>query len=172
MSSNMKAWESWEKYPLWIVAMSNFLSFTIYISGFYIFLKINSILSLLYLLFVTTLEFRIIKNHCVNCYYWGKICGFGKGKISAFFFKKGHPEKFCSVPVTWKSMIPDLLVSLLPFVTGIILLIAEFRIDILAALAIIVLFTTSGNSIVRGKLTCKYCKQREAGCAAYALFNK
>ena len=69
-------------------------------------------------------------------------------------------------------MIPDLLVSLIPFITGIGLLILNFNLLLLAALLLLSILTTSGNGFIRGKLTCKNCKQRELGCPAYELFDK
>jgi hypothetical protein len=69
-------------------------------------------------------------------------------------------------------MIPDLLVSLVPLIIGIVLLILEFDFIILFAAILLIVATTSGNAFVRGNLTCKYCRQRESGCPAEKLFNK
>ena len=51
--------------------------------------------ALVYLAYVLALEYRLICYHCVNCYYWGKICGFGRGRISYRLFKQGNPQDFC-----------------------------------------------------------------------------
>ena len=69
-------------------------------------------------------------------------------------------------------MIPDLLVSLIPFVIGIIILISKFDSMLLSALLMLVVLTTTGNGYIRGILTCRYCKQGELGCPADLLFNK
>ena len=74
--------------------------------------------------------------------------------------------------MTWKDMIPDLLISLIPLLAGIVLLIVQFDIYLLATIVLLAFLTTSGNGFIRGKLTCKYCKQRELGCPAEKLFNK
>lgn len=74
--------------------------------------------------------------------------------------------------MTWRDMIPDLLITLIPLVIGIILMIMRFDILILSALLVIAFLTTYGNAQIRGKLTCSNCKQRELGCPAEALFNK
>jgi hypothetical protein len=55
---------------------------------------------------------------------------------------------------------------------GIILLISKFDFVSLSALLLLVVFTTAGNGYIRGKMTCKYCKQKELGCPADLLFNK
>jgi hypothetical protein len=168
----METTKTFENYPVWIVLSSNLLSLSIYALGFYILSGIGLLVSILFLIYALVLEIRIISKHCVNCNYWGKTCGFGKGRISALFFKKGDNSQFCAKEITWKNMIPDILISLLPFVAGIALLLIRF--NILLLLAIILLFVLSGfgNGFVRKSLACKFCKQRELGCLAYKLFNK
>jgi hypothetical protein len=168
----MKKTKTYEEYPVWVVVLSNLVSLFIYGSGFIILLHLGWIISSLYLCYVLILEYRILSTHCVDCYYWGKTCGFGKGRISSLFFKKGDLSKFCNNKMTWKEMIPDLFVSLIPLVTGIVLMIIKFDFVILSAVVLIILMTTIGNGFIRGTLTCRYCKQRETGCPAEKLFNK
>jgi len=168
----MVAIKHYENYPIGIVILSNFVSLAVYGIGFFIMSRLGLAFSLFYLLYIIILEYRLLKNHCTNCYYWGKICGFGRGKLSSWFFKKGDTSKFCIKNMTWKDMIPDMLMSLIPLTIGIVLLIMKFNLLMLSALLLLVLLTTSGNGYIRGKLTCKYCKQRESGCPAYLLFNK
>lgn len=168
----METSKSYENYPEGIVLTSNTVSLLIYSLGFLIIFGLGLVFSLFYLLYILILEFRLLRYHCTNCYYFGRTCGFGKGRISSWLFQKGDVAKFCSNDFTWKDMIPDLLVSLIPFITGIVLLILNFNLLLLAALLLLSILTTSGNGFVRGKLTCKNCKQREMGCPAYELFNK
>jgi hypothetical protein len=113
-----------------------------------------------------------MRFHCTKCYYWARRAEFGRGKVSAWFFKQGDPSQFCLKELTWKDMIPDFLLTLVPLLTGILLLILEFRTGVLLALVVMVLLTTIGNALIRGKLTWRHCKQRELGCPADALFNK
>ncbi len=144
----------------------------IYGSGFLIIFQLNWIISILYSAYILIFEFRLIRYHCTNCFYWGKICGFGKGKISSWFFKKEEDSKFCSIQMTWKDMIPDLLISLIPLITGIVLLIIKFELILLLALILLIFLTTIGNGFIRGTLTCTFCKQKDIGCPADKLFNK
>lgn len=163
---------AYEKFPAWIVTISSLSSVLIYISGAYLMLQLGWIAVVGYLVFILILEYRLLSKHCVNCYYWGKICGFGKGKISSRFFKKGDVSKFCAKEFTWKDMIPDLMISLVPVVVGIVFLIISFNIILLVAVLLLVALSTAGNGFIRGSLTCKYCKQREFGCPAEELFSK
>jgi hypothetical protein len=124
------------------------------------------------LLFIGIQEFRLIKRHCTNCYYYGKACAFGQGKISSIFFKKGDVKKFCKKQMTWKDILPDFLVSLIPILVAIVLLIIRFNWTILILVILLFLLTFIGNGLIRGSLACKYCKQRKLGCPAEQLFNK
>ncbi len=162
----------YENYPLWIVLVSNLFSISIYIIGTYIISGLGLIYAIIYLIYCLFMEIRLLKNGCVNCYYYGKICGFGKGKLSALFFKKGDISKFNEKETSWKDMIPDLLVLALPLIAGIIILIYSFSWTILILMIAILILSTAGNALIRGSLTCNMCKQRELGCPAEKLFNK
>lgn len=69
-------------------------------------------------------------------------------------------------------MVPDLLVTLIPIVAGIFLLISNFNVIILISVLLLIILTTAGNEFIHGRLTCKFCKQRDLGCPADKLFNK
>ncbi len=168
----MESNKTYEKFPIWIVLVSNLLSISLYGLGFLVIFNLGWLFALIYLVYILILEFRIIKTHCVDCYYYGKTCGFGKGLISSWLFKKGDSSKFCAMEITWKQMIPDMLVTVIPVVVGITLLIIDYNFVLLIELILLLLLTTMGNAFVRGKLTCKYCKQREIGCPAEKLFSK
>ncbi len=168
----METKESYENYPTWIPVLSNFVSFLIYGSGFIITLRLGWIAAVFFLGLILAFEYRLISQHCINCYYWGKTCGFAKGRLSALFFKRGDPAKFCNKEMSWKDMIPDLLIPLIPFILGIVLIVIKFDFILLSAVILIIGSTTIGNGFIRGKLTCRYCKQRESGCPAEKLFNK
>ena len=168
----MKKTKTYENYPAWIIILSNIFSIMIYIIGALIIYKVGVVWLVLYLLFIGLLELRLLKGHCVNCYYYAKCCAFGKGKLSALFFKKGDPKKFILKKITWKDLIPDILVSAIPMVVGIIMLIMNFNWLLLILILMLFLLTSAGNGFVRGSLACKYCKQREIGCPAEKLFDK
>lgn len=168
----METTHRFENYPIRIVILSNLVSFSIYGLGCFIVSGLGWAIMLAYLLFILIFEIRLISSHCTSCYYWGKTCGFGKGRISSWFFKRGDPTKFCAKDMTWKDMIPDIVLSLIPIVIGITLLILKFNMILLSSLLLLSLLTTFGNGYVRGELVCKFCKQKELGCPAEKLFNK
>ena len=168
----METAKTYDNFPVWIVFLSSLFSLLIYLSGIIITFSLSWIVAVLYLVFILALEYRLLSKHCVNCYYYGRTCGFGKGRLSSLLFKRGDPSKFCEKSFRWQDMIPDLLVSLIPLLIAIALMIVKFNLLILLATIIMISLTTIGNGFIRGNLTCKYCKQREIGCPAEQLFSK
>ncbi len=161
----------YENYPLSTILISNLLNIFICAIGFYIFLGFGLIYSIIYLLYVIVMEIRLLRKSCINCYYYGKCCAFGKGKLASLFFKKGN-KKLSECKVGWKDLVLDFLVSLFPLIVGIVALIVHFSWLILTLVVALIIFSSFGNGFVRGNLACKYCKQRELGCPAEKLFDK
>jgi hypothetical protein len=161
-----------ENYPTAIVIGSNLLSLLIYGIGAFILFRFGIIWVIGYVFFILILEFRLLSGHCVDCFYYGKTCAFGKGRLSSLFYQKGNPEKFSQMTLTWKDIIPDFLMFMIPVLAGILLLIQEFTWIVLILIITLFLLGFLGNALVRGQLACRYCKQREIGCPAERLFNK
>ncbi len=156
-----------ENYPLRFVLLSNAVSLAIYVIGVLVIYQFGLVPLLIYLAYIAVLELRLLM-HCAGCYYYGKTCAFGRGRISCLVFKK---RKNFVKKITWKDMIPDFLVSLMPIAAGIIILIIDFNWLILAAVILLVLLTSAGNACVRSR-SCKHCKQRKLGCPADKLFSR
>jgi hypothetical protein len=159
-------------FPLWIVLLTNLFSLSVYFLGFMIMLELGWVVAGLYLAYILFLEYRLLSKHCTNCYYWNKTCAFGKGKLSALFFKKGENSRFREKEMTMKDLIPDLAVSLIPIITGIVLLFIRFDLRLSSLMIMLIVFSTLGNGIVRGNLSCNFCKQKELGCPAEKFFKK
>lgn len=168
----METRKCYENYPFWMVIISNIVSLSIYIIGGFLVYQIGLIWFLLYILYILILEVKLLRGHCVNCYYFGKTCFSGKGRLSSLFFKKGEPAKFNDIKITWKDIIPDFLVTVIPLIAGIFILIKGFNWTILLLVVLLFFLGFVGSGLVRGQLACKYCKQRELGCPALKLFNK
>jgi hypothetical protein len=162
----------YENYPLYIVFASILLNILIYAIGFYIIFQLGLIYAVLYLFYIGFLEVKVMNKSCRHCYYYGKICAFGKGKLCSLFFKKGNTKIFLKKKITGISLLPDFLISLIPIIAGIIILIRGFSWLILVLIVLLIFLTSFGNGFVRGQLACKFCKQRELGCPAEKFFNK
>jgi len=168
----MKELDSYESFPLRIVFLSNLVAISIYAIGVYILAGLGIWLAVLYLVYCCWFEVRVLRHSCVNCYYYDKVCGFGKGKLCSLLFKKGDPQKFIEAQITWFDLIPDFMVFIFPVIGGIVLLVMDFSWILLALLAVLLVLSFGGNALVRGSFACKYCKQRELGCPAEKLFNR
>ncbi|MBN2421722.1 hypothetical protein JXB41_00725 [Candidatus Woesearchaeota archaeon] len=168
----MKKQKIYDNYPFWIVFLSNLVSVLIYLISAYIIYKTGILWLIIYLMYILFLEIRLLKHACVNCYYFGKSCAFGKGRISCILFRKGTAEEFIHKKITWKDLIPEMMVFIIPCITAIVLLILNFNWLILILLILLFLLNFSGNALIRGNLACRHCKQREIGCPAEQLFSK
>lgn len=145
---------------------------SIYALGVAILSGFGNSMAALYLLYCLGVEIHVIKMSCVDCYYYGKWCAFGRGKVAPLLFKQGDPKRFASKCVSWKDFLPDMVVLLIPLVGGIALLIRGFSWGTALMLAALLAFSFGGNYIVRSRIACKCCKQRELGCPAEQFFGK
>ncbi|MBN1594881.1 hypothetical protein JW933_03040 [candidate division FCPU426 bacterium] len=161
-----------DSYPAWIVLLASALSVSIYLLGAAILLQFGMWAVFLYLAVCLFLEGKLLATACVHCYYFGRRCFSGKGVVSAWLFKKGDPKIFANREVSWKELLPDMLVALLPVGAGIFLLIRDFQWPVLVMLLGLLLLAFPGNGFVRGKLACCHCRQRELSCPAEKLFKK
>ncbi|MBN1316686.1 MAG: hypothetical protein JXA42_14505 [Anaerolineales bacterium] len=166
----MNADETYENYPKRIVLLSAGVGLAIYGLGAFILWRISPWLAVAYLLFCVWIESTIMRKSCVHCYYYGKLCGMGKGRMCRWLFKPGEPHKFSDREVSWREVIPDMLVLAIPLVGGVITLIVSFSWVYLGCLLLLILFATGGNAVVRGSHVCKHCQQRVLGCPAEKLF--
>jgi len=162
---------TYENFPAKIVVLSTAVAVLLYGLGAYILGRLWVPLSILYLLYCLWLEVHVLKRSCVHCYYYGKVCGLGKGKLCSWLFQKGDSQHFAEREVSWREMVPDMMVLVLPLAGGIVLLIKEFTWLPVVLLVILVFLSLGGNAIVRGSFACRYCRQREIGCPAEKLFG-
>jgi len=162
----------YENYPIWIVFVSNLVQLVLYTIGALVIYSLGLAWLFVYLLYILALEIRLFKKSCTKCYYYGRYCAFGKGKLCSFIFKKDDSKKFSQNKISWKDIAPDFLVSIVPIVVGIVMLVRDFCWMMLVFVGLLFLLGFVGSGIIRGFLACKYCKQREIGCPAERLFNK
>lgn len=159
-----------ESYPATTVIVSNIVAVSIYAIGAWILAGLGIWVSILFVLYCLVMELRVLKHSCRDCYYYGRVCGFGKGVICSLFFKRGDPARFACKEVTWTDLAPDFLVPILPLIGGAVVLIRDFQWPVAVLMAALVLLASAGTGFVRASLVCKHCKQAEIGCPAAKLF--
>ena len=160
-----------ERYPASTVIAANAVAWTIYGIGAAIMARHGVAPALVYLACCLWVEFRVLTKSCRNCWYYGRRCGFGKGKLCALLFPKGNPSDFLRKDITWLDIVPDFAVGLFPVVAGSVLLVRDFSWTLLGLVVLLLFLTTAGNAFVRGVLVCRHCRQRELGCPAQKLFE-
>ena len=162
---------AYENYPSGTILLSNALAVLIYATGITIVSRLGFWPVVPYVLYCIWVEYRVLKRSCVNCYYYGKSCGLGKGRICSLLFKQGDPEDFVNDEIAWLDVLPDFLVSSIPLALGIVLLVLDFTWALCLLLILLIVLSSAGNAVVRGSFLCKYCKQKELGCPAQELFG-
>lgn len=160
-----------DHYPPRIVFFSALQVIAIYTLGILILLPLGGIWAAFYAAFCLWGEFRVMRGGCVNCHYYGRACAFGRGWLGARFFRRGDPGKFNTRPITWASLIPDMLVSLLPLGAGVYLLLRGFSWLLLGLMLLLILLAFPVTGFIRGHWACAHCRQRELGCPAERLFD-
>ena len=168
----MEPVKTYEDFPFPMVLFAVLVTLSIYGLGVAILSGFGKSMAALYLLYCLGVEIHVMKMSCVDCAYYGKSCAFGRGKVAPFLFRQGDPKRFASKCISWKEFLPDMLLLLIPLVGGMILLIPGFSWSLAMMLVALVALSFGGNYLVRSKIACKYCKQRELGCPAEQFFGK
>ena len=161
----------YSRFPYGTVLLTNGVSISSYFLAAFILFQIHWIVMFLYIIYILALEFNLVKKHCVHCYYYGKTCGFGRGKLSCFLFEKGDPILFNHKTLKLKNVLPDLLVFIIPVIAAIGLLVWKFSYLFLLVALLFILLSFLGSGYIRPQLACKHCRQRILGCPAYTYFS-
>jgi hypothetical protein len=162
---------TFENFPWWMVLVCSAHGLAIYAIGAYLVSGLGLLWLLIYLGYCLVLEIRLLRGSCRYCYYYGKRCGFGKGRLCARIFRQA-PRPSGAKQITWWHVVPDFLVSLVPLAVGIGLQFRAFTWTGLLSVCALILLASIGAGFVRGQLACKFCAQRELGCPAERLFAK
>ena len=163
---------SFENFPWRIVLICNGVGLAIYAIGLYLMARLGIVWGVLYAAYCVWMEWRLLSRSCRGCYYYGKRCGFGKGRVCSWFFAKSKEPRLSTKPISWREVVPDFLVALVPLGVGLATLIWRFSWLALLLIGMLVFLASAGTGFIRGQLACKYCKQRELGCPAEQLFSK
>ncbi len=167
----METIRSYKNFPFSLIAASVLVNISIYALGAFILAGFGTLMAALYLLLCLGNEVHVMIKSCADCYYYGKWCAFGRGKAAALFFKRGDPQRFLTKSISRKDLTLDMLTVVFPLVGGIALLINGISWVIVIALALLLTFSFGGNYLIRSRVACFYCKQRELGCPAERFFS-
>lgn len=160
-----------ENYPIKIVCVSATLTIISNLLGTLVFYVLQPVLGVLFLLLAVFTIVVSMKLRCTHCFYLGKYCNFGLGKLAALLFKKGDSKEFKNP----KKVIPTAILSfgtiLLPVIAGIGLILFDFSLVNLGLLLVYILFGILPNFFIRGNF-CDKCMQGQLGCPSYEQMIK
>jgi hypothetical protein len=163
---------SFENFPWWMVLICNLVGLAIYAIGLFLMVRLGTVWGVFYAVYCVWMEWRLLSGSCRSCYYFGKRCGFGKGRLCSWFFNQRSERTLCAKRFSWRDVVPDFMVSLIPLGVGIAILIRNFSWVVLLLIVTLAFLGSVATGFVRGQLACKHCKQREIGCPAEQLFSK
>ena len=161
-----------ENFPLRMVVPTLLAQLAVYVLGGFVILRFGPVFLAIYIACILGLEYRLLRHSCVDCYYYGRTCCFGRGRLCALILGKGDPKRFPERKIGWVRILPDFLISIVPLLAGIILLALRFDILLFAVVAALAILAFPANGFIRGAWACRYCRQREAGCPAEHLFSR
>ena len=164
--------EAYEHYPMSTVVIFNLVTVINYLIGIYLLARVGLVWGVLFFLYVIAMEFMVYREGCVNCYYYGKRCMSGRGVIAKKLFRKGNPKVFEEKKVTWKNLLPQVMLTVFPLIGGGYLLWQGFEWLILVLMTIPILMWFVGNPLIYGKLACLHCRQGRKCCPANDFFGK
>jgi hypothetical protein len=96
---------------------------------------------------------------CTNCYYHGKQCALGWGKVSALFFNPGSIDQFSTCAGIKAAPITYGLLTLIPLVLCIIALVQEVTV-LKVAVLVLLLALAVYSGVINRKVACTNCKMR------------
>ena len=119
------------------------------------------LIGLIYVVFALVMVFIVLRKLvCPNCYYHGKCCHMGWGKLSSLLFKEGNIEDFPTsiglkvAPLTYG------LLTLIPLILIVISIFQEFLVSTKVIILVILLAISFYSGTVGRKKACVVCKMR------------
>ena len=113
-----------------------------------------------YLVVALLMVFVILRRIvCVNCYYYGKRCPIGWGKLTALMFKQGSMDKFATSPGVKLAPMTYGLLSLIPMGFVIAAMVQDFQVAQPIVLVLLVTISAYSGAASRKK-SCMNCKMR------------
>lgn len=100
------------------------------------------LVSVLYGVFLGVMLLLVLRKHlCTNCYYYGKRCSTGWGKLSSLMFEKGSGDYGFGVKLAGVTWVLTTLIPIVGILATLILSFSVFRVGIL----MVFLFLTTIN---------------------------
>ncbi len=154
---------SYENFPLWIVMVRNTLNILLLGMGALILAAFGTWAGISYLIISVLAIVWSIRFRCKYCYYFGKTCASGYGRIASLLFKKGRTKDF---PKYEKYGVPLFVITFLPFLGLGVLFIGVFSLKLIGLLLFYASLIIFLAKVFYRKFGCDHCKQN-SDCPSY-----
>ena len=149
-----------ESFPLSRIIFANVLILVWIVLGTIACWFVYPVAAWIYLAAALIMIFVVLRKLvCTNCYYYGKRCALGWGKISALFFNPGSIEEFTTCAGIKAAPITYGLLTLIPLVLCIIALVQAVTVLKVVVLVLLLAVSVYSGAISR-KVACTNCKMR------------
>lgn len=149
-----------EEYPLPVVLFGNFMMLLWIGLGTLACYFLSPVAAWVYLGVSLVTVFIVLRGAvCTRCYYYGKRCHIGWGKLASLFFKKGKIEELNDCIGAKAAPAVYGLLSLVPLALGTISAIMDFSVIKIIVLVVLLSIGFYSGAISR-KSACAECKMR------------
>ncbi len=147
-----------DNYPAHIIVIRWIILLLAFALGIYVLLEFHHMLAIVYIVYASlALTLILSLSRCGSCFYHGRFCNTGWGKIAAYLFKKGDESKYVD---RYDYAIFLHLLWLIPLLAAALQAIRKRNVLALAIFAAYLL-TLFVEKIILKKLCCKRCHQRD-----------
>lgn len=153
----------YEQYPLRVVLLRNLMDVGVYALGAAIVSGFGPWAAAGYLVYCGAAMVWILRFRCAYCYYYGKRCHAGGGLACARVFRKRDEAQFAARMKYAAAIFPAWTV---PVVSGVTLLVLDFRWPLLVLVVVFIPYTFILNVAVMRRLGCARRKQSH-DCPVY-----
>ena len=145
-------------YPKFVIIIRWIILGGAFALGIYILTSINQLLGLAYVIYsLVVLTLILPLSRCSSCFYHGKACNTGWGKVAAYLFPKGDESKFVR---HYDYAIFIHLLWIIPLLTSFFQLVLARNLLALVVFGVY-LFVLLLEKITLKKLACSRCRHRE-----------
>lgn len=147
-----------ESYPWYVIIIRWIILIVTFAFGIYILSDIKELLGVAYVVYsLIALTLILPLSRCVSCFYHGKACNTGWGKVAAYLFPKGDESRYVD---RYNYTILLHLLWFIPLLASFFQLLRKRNVlalmFLLSYLAILLM-----EKVILKRLACKRCHQRD-----------
>ena len=154
--------EGYEEYPVITSIIGNAVILLWIALGTYLSAAVHYLVGVVYLVFALLMVGVVLRKLvCANCWYYGRRCATGWGKLSAMMFSRGDVSCFSTGAGVRMAPAVYGLLTLIPLVLGTVAVVSsdEDRVMRIGALVLLLVVSFISGAVPR-RWSCERCKMR------------